>query len=63
MKRLFAILVAPTLLVPGGGPFENVFVAVWLTDGDRVCRIEIFDLDAAGRAVARFEELCAARTP
>jgi hypothetical protein len=42
-----------------GGPFENVFVAVSATTGDRIRRHEIFDLDATDRALARFDELCA----
>ncbi len=46
--------------VAGGGPFENVFIVVWLTDGDRIFIVEVFDLDDAERAVARFNELCAA---
>ena len=44
-----------------GGPFENVFVTVILTDGDRIQRYEIFDVADADRALARFEELCADR--
>jgi hypothetical protein len=47
--------------IAAGGPFENVFVVVWLTDGDRIHRLEVFDIEDADRAVARFEELCAAR--
>ncbi len=43
--------------VPGGGPFENVFVTVMQIDGERVQRYEVFDCDDAERAVARFEEL------
>ena len=46
--------------VAGGGPFENVFIVVWLTDGDRISIIEVFDVDDAERAVARFDELCTA---
>ena len=46
--------------VAGGGPFENVFIVVWLTDGDRISIVEVFDVDDAEGAVARFDELCAA---
>jgi hypothetical protein len=46
--------------VPDGGPFENVFVLVVLTAGDHLQRQEVFDLGDADRALARFEELCAA---
>jgi hypothetical protein len=42
-----------------GGLFDNVFVGVYLTDGDRVERYEFFDLEAADRALARFAELSA----
>jgi hypothetical protein len=44
-----------------GGPFENVFVTVFLTEGDRIQRQEFFDLADADRALARFEELCSGR--
>jgi len=43
----------------GGGPFENVFVRVMVTDGDRIRHYEVFDVGDADQAVARFEELCA----
>jgi hypothetical protein len=42
-----------------GGPFESVFVGVFLTRGDHIERYELFDLDGAERALARFEELTA----
>jgi hypothetical protein len=45
--------------VPGGGPFENVFVGLAVTDGDRIRHFELFDVDDADSAVAHFEELCA----
>ena len=45
-----------------GGPFENVFAALTLCEGDRIRRLEMFDLDDAERAVARFHELCATRS-
>ena len=45
-----------------GGAFETVFVGVWLTAGDRIRHYEIFDIDDANRALARFDELCAERT-
>jgi hypothetical protein len=41
-----------------GGPFETVFLAVMRADGDRITRYELFDVDAADAAIARFEELC-----
>ncbi len=44
-----------------GGPFETVFVSVFLTAGDRIQRYEIYDLDAADTALARFAELCGDR--
>jgi ketosteroid isomerase-like protein len=43
-----------------GGPFENAFVAILLTRGDQVQRYEFFDVGDTDRALARFEELCAA---
>ena len=43
--------------VPGGGPFENFYVAFALTAGGRVQRYEAFDPTDAERAVARFAEL------
>jgi ketosteroid isomerase-like protein len=42
-----------------GGPFENVFIGVIATRGDRIQAYEVFDLGAADQALARFEELCA----
>jgi hypothetical protein len=45
----------------GGGPFENVLLRVIVTDGDRIQHVEFFDVGDADRALARFEELCAAR--
>jgi len=47
--------------VKGGGPFENVLIVLQMTDGQRICRVEIFDGDATERAIARFEELCKRR--
>jgi class 3 adenylate cyclase/ketosteroid isomerase-like protein/tetratricopeptide (TPR) repeat protein len=44
-----------------GGPFENAFVTVAISAGDRVPRYEVFALADADRALARFEELCAAQ--
>jgi hypothetical protein len=44
-----------------GGPFENVFVVIELTEGDHVPHYEVFDVADAGRALARFDELCADR--
>jgi hypothetical protein len=41
------------------GPFENVFVGVFTTGDDRIRSYEIFDVDAADQALARFAELCA----
>ena len=45
----------------GGGPFERVDIIVFLTDGDRIRRLEPFDITAADAAFARFAELCAER--
>jgi hypothetical protein len=44
----------------GGGPFESVMLSVLVTAGDRIRHLEVFDVADAERAVARFEELCAA---
>jgi ketosteroid isomerase-like protein len=44
-----------------GGPFENVFLNVFLVDGGRIRRNEIFDVAEADRALASFAELCAER--
>ena len=43
----------------GGGPFENIFIRVMVTDGDRIQRYEVFDIADVDLALARFEELCA----
>jgi ketosteroid isomerase-like protein len=43
-----------------GGPFENTFLSVMLVNDDRIQRNELFDVADADRALARFEELCAA---
>ncbi|MBI3768882.1 MAG: hypothetical protein HY271_10370 [Deltaproteobacteria bacterium] len=40
-----------------GGSFENVFVGVIVTDGDRIKDYEVFDVGDADQALARFEEL------
>jgi ketosteroid isomerase-like protein len=45
--------------VPGGGPFENVFLRMIVADGDRVRHFETFDVADADQALARFEDLCA----
>jgi len=45
----------------GGGPLENFAIYVTLTCGDRIQRQELFDIDAADAALARFAELCAER--
>jgi hypothetical protein len=42
-----------------GGPFENVFVRVMVTNGNRIQRCDVFDVGAADQALARFAELCA----
>ncbi len=46
-----------------GGPWESPFVGLFMISGDRVQRYEIYDLDAADAALARFAELCAERDP
>ena len=43
-----------------GGPFENVFFRVAVTDGEVVRHFELFDVGDEARALARFEELSAA---
>jgi hypothetical protein len=43
----------------GGGPFEGVQVSVLVTDGDRICHLELFNAADADRALARFDVLCA----
>jgi len=45
-----------------GGPFENVFVGVSGTEGDRIQSFQSFEIFHGGdadQALARFEELCA----
>jgi hypothetical protein len=44
-----------------GGSFEKVHVDVLLTRGERIQRLEVFEIDAADRALARFAELPANR--
>jgi len=44
-----------------GGELENVFLGVSLTDGERIERYELFDIDDVDAALARFEELCGER--
>ncbi len=41
-----------------GGPFENLFVRIILTDGERVQRVELFNVEDIERALARLAELC-----
>ena len=41
-----------------GGAFENIFVRLVLTDGERIRRVELFDPADLDRALARFAELC-----
>jgi hypothetical protein len=43
-----------------GTGFENVFVRVIVTDGKVIRQCELFDPADLDRALARFEELCAA---
>jgi hypothetical protein len=45
----------------GGGPFENVFVSLYITDDRCITHVEVFDIEDGDRAVARFEELGAAK--
>ena len=42
-----------------GGAFENLFVSLAFTPGDRIQRFEFFDVADAPRALARFAELSA----
>ena len=44
-------------MVEGGGPFENLFLAVFMTAGDRIRSNSPFDLTDTDRALARFAEL------
>ncbi|HUI27315.1 MAG TPA: hypothetical protein VL403_14635, partial [Candidatus Kryptonia bacterium] len=41
----------------GGGAFENVFIRVIVTAGDRISHYEIFDVGDVDQALARFAEL------
>jgi len=43
-----------------GGAFEKVAVRVVLTDGKLIPHFEVFDAADTDRALARFDELCAA---
>jgi len=43
-----------------GVAFENVFLRVTVTDGSLIRHAEFFDATDRARALARFEELCAA---
>jgi len=45
----------------GGGPFERLNIGIFVTAGDRIRHIEVFDVADADRALARFEGLCAGR--
>ena len=42
-----------------GGPFENLFLRLFMTDGDLITHVEIFELDQLDEAIARFAELSA----
>ncbi len=44
-----------------GGPFENIFIRVVLTEGDRIQSNDTFDAAEVDRALARFEDLCTGR--
>ena len=46
-----------------GGEFENLYAHVFLTDGERIRRIEYFDSADVDRALARFAERCGERPP
>jgi hypothetical protein len=47
--------------VRDGGPFENVFIGVFLVAGERMARYEPFNLADLERALARFDEFGLAR--
>ncbi len=47
--------------IPDGGPFENYLIGFQLFEGDRIRRYELYPVDAADEALARFAELCAER--
>jgi hypothetical protein len=40
-----------------GGAFENLLLSVGFTPGDRIQRLEVFDVADAERALARFATL------
>jgi hypothetical protein len=44
-----------------GGAFEVLMVGVAILEAGRYVRLEIFDIEEADRALARFAELCAER--
>lgn len=44
-------------MVDGGGPFENLFLSVFMTNGDCIRSSNPFDLTDADRALARFAKL------
>jgi ketosteroid isomerase-like protein len=46
-----------------GGPFESVFTSCFVARDGRAVRIEAFPITDGERAVARFDELCAALVP
>ena len=56
-----AVIRAVGSALHGGGPFERIDIIVFLTDGDRIQRLEPFDIGAVDAALARFAELCAER--
>ena len=51
MAHLFGTLAA------SGGPFEGVYVRLWIFAGDRLAGIELFEPEELDRARERFEEL------
>jgi hypothetical protein len=48
--------------VADGGAFESEYLYLFVQARGRITRVELFELDALDAALARFEELCAART-
>jgi len=52
-----------TGLLADGGAYESDYLVLFIVEHGRASRFEMFEIDAAGAALARFEELRAARTP
>jgi ketosteroid isomerase-like protein len=53
--RVHVVEISGTLA--DGGRFERWLVGIWITTGERIARIELFELEDASAALARFAEL------